>query len=327
MCQESARSKMSGIPPSVQKNPRQTASSPAANPSFRAKILRCRLLQSPVGALPNKRQEAEAGAKAILGIAGEVPAKGFFFVKDAQDKQRDDQQETRQRPPRAQRQRREQQHENRPGIHGMPHEAIGARRNHFLPLHYLDGASGKTVLLHDPQSDQIPGEHDDLGKNRQPKWEARPPEAIVQAGDEQRHKNDPLENANDDSLLPRLFFGLQPALDKLGIALQEIRRGNRHGDEQQSHEDPSLPVTDRAGGNEEKRDDESPGEQGAQNEPRYEAALSGYGFGVLHGEKRIAERKESNLTDGLKGKLDEIAVSEFTNSLGRKSHGLSLHRR
>jgi hypothetical protein len=134
--------------------------------------------------LPDERNEAGGGAEAIFGIAREVAAEDFFLVEDAEDEQRYEQEGTRQRPPGAQRQRREEEHENRSGIHGMPDEAIEAGGDHSLALLDLDGSGGKAVLLHDPNGDEIAGEDDDLGKNRQPKRDARPAEAVIQAGDE-----------------------------------------------------------------------------------------------------------------------------------------------
>jgi len=56
--------------------------------------------------LPEEGEEAGAGAEAVVGIAGEVAAEHFFFVEEAEDDQRDGEEETRERPPGAQRTRR-----------------------------------------------------------------------------------------------------------------------------------------------------------------------------------------------------------------------------
>ena len=45
--------------------------------------------------LPEKGEEAGAGAEAVVRIAGEVAAEHFFFVEEAQHDQRDDEEEAR----------------------------------------------------------------------------------------------------------------------------------------------------------------------------------------------------------------------------------------
>ena len=134
--------------------------------------------------LPEEREEAGAGAEAVLGIAGEVAAEHFFFVEEAEDDQRDGEEEARQRPPRAKRQRREEEHENGAEIHGMADQPVGSSGNDSLPFFDLDGARSETVLLHDPKGDQIADEDEELGKNRQPKRDARPAETVIQSGDQ-----------------------------------------------------------------------------------------------------------------------------------------------
>jgi len=120
--------------------------------------------------------------EAIVGIAGEVAAKQFFFVEEAEDNQRDDEDEARERPPGAERQRREEQHENGAKVHGMADEAIRSAGDDALPFFNLDGARGKTIFFHDPKGDQIAGEDEELGKNHQPKRDARPAETVIQSG-------------------------------------------------------------------------------------------------------------------------------------------------
>jgi hypothetical protein len=61
-------------------------------------------------------------------------------VEEAEDDQRDDRVETRQGPPGAERQGREEQHEDSPEVHGMADEPIWARGNDALPFFDLDGA-------------------------------------------------------------------------------------------------------------------------------------------------------------------------------------------
>jgi len=108
--------------------------------------------------------------------------KHFFFVEEAEDDQRDDQEEARECPPGAKRQRREEQHENGAKVHGMAHEAIRPGRNDALAFFDLDGARGKTVFFHDPKGDEIASEDEELGKNRQPNWDAGPAETVIQSG-------------------------------------------------------------------------------------------------------------------------------------------------
>src|SRR6266481_596150 len=134
--------------------------------------------------LPEEGEEAGAGAEAVVGIAGEVAAEHFFFVEEAEDDQRDDEEEARQRPPGAKRKGREEQHENSAEVHGMADEPVGSRGNDFLPFFDLNGAGGETVLFHHPERDEIAGEHEELGKNRQPKRDARPAETVIQSGDQ-----------------------------------------------------------------------------------------------------------------------------------------------
>src|SRR5260370_30200106 len=132
--------------------------------------------------LPEEGEEAGGRAEAIVGIAGEVAAKHFFFVEEAEDDQRDDEEEARERPPGAKRQRREEQHKHGPEVHGMAYEAIRAGGDDALPFFDLDGARGETVFFHDPEGDEVAGEDEQLGKNRQPKRDAGPAEAVIQSG-------------------------------------------------------------------------------------------------------------------------------------------------
>jgi len=134
--------------------------------------------------LPEEGEETGAGAEAVVGIAGEVAAEHFFLVEEAEHDQRNDEEEARQRPPRAKRERREKQHENGAEVHGMADEPIGSGGDDFLPFFDLDDARGETVFLHDPKGDQQADEYQDLGKNRQPKRDARPAETVIQAGDQ-----------------------------------------------------------------------------------------------------------------------------------------------
>ena len=134
--------------------------------------------------LPEEGEEAGAGTEAVVGIAGEVAAEHFFLVEEAEDDQGDNGVETRQRPPGAKRERREEQHENGAEVHGMANEPIGSRGDDFLPFFDLDDARGETILFHDPKGDQQADEYQDLGKNRQPKRDARPAETVIQAGDQ-----------------------------------------------------------------------------------------------------------------------------------------------
>ncbi len=136
------------------------------------------------GKLPEEGEEAGAGAEAVVGIAGEVAGEHFFFVEEAEDDQRDDEEEAGERPPGAKRKRSEEQHENSAEVHGMADEPIGSGGDDFLAFFDLDGARGETVLFHDPKSDQIAGEDEELGKNREPKRNARPAETIIQSGDQ-----------------------------------------------------------------------------------------------------------------------------------------------
>src|SRR6266851_1004293 len=226
--------------------------------------------------LPEEGEEAGAGAEAVVGIAGEVAAEHFFLVEEAEDDQRNDEEEAWQRPPGAKRERREEQHENGAEVHGMADETIGSRGDDSLPFFDLDDARGETILFHDPKGDQQADEYQDLGKNRQPKRDARPAETVIQAGDQQGPKDNHLCPANDGFLLGDLFLCAQPALHQLGIALQEINRGNRHGEEQQSHEDPSLPIPERNGGEEKKHGDENDREKRAEDESCLETARGGH---------------------------------------------------
>src|SRR2546422_2843020 len=132
--------------------------------------------------LPQEGEEAGAGAEAVVGIAGEVAAEHFFFVEEAEDDQRDDEEEARERPTGAKRKRREEQHENGAEVHGMADEPVGSRGDDSLPFFDLDSARGETVLLHDPKGDEVAGEDEELGKNRQPKRDARPAEAVIESG-------------------------------------------------------------------------------------------------------------------------------------------------
>jgi len=228
------------------------------------------------GKLPEEGKEAGAGAEAVVGIAGEVAAKHFLFVEEAQDDQRDDEEEARQRPPGAKRQRRKEQHENGAEVHGMADQPVGSGGDDFLPLFDLDGARGETVLSHDPKDDQIASEDEELGQNRQPKRDARPAETEIQSGDQQGPKDNQLDPLNDGFLLADLFLCSQAALHQLGIALQEINRSNRHGDEQQRHENPPLPIAERTGGDEEESSDKNECDKGAEDESCLETARSGH---------------------------------------------------
>ena len=121
-----------------------------------------------IPALPDEGEEVVARAEAGVGIAWEAVAQQFFLVEEAEHDPRDDEKETGQRPPGAQRKRRKEQHKNRAEVDQMPDEAIGSGGDHSVPLLDLDGARSKPVLFHDPKSDQIAGEYEDLGKNGQP---------------------------------------------------------------------------------------------------------------------------------------------------------------
>ena len=231
--------------------------------------------------LPEEGEEAGAGAEAVVGIAGEVAAKHFFFVEEAEDDQRDGEEKARKRPPGAKRGRHEEQHENSAEVHGMADQPVGSSRDDALPFFDLDGARSETVLLHDPKGDQIAGEYEKLGKNRQPKRDARPAETVIQSREQQGRKDNQLGPSNDGFLLADFFLCSQPALNELGVALHEINRGNRHGEEQDGHEDPSLPIAERTGGDEKKYSDENEGDEGAKEEPCLETARGGHKFGRL----------------------------------------------
>src|SRR5260370_1259281 len=82
--------------------------------------------------------------------------------------------------------------------------------------------------------------------------EAGPAETVIQSGDQQGRKKNQLGPSNDGFLLADLFLRAQAALNQLGIAVHEINRGNRHGEEQDGHEDPALPIAEGTGGDEEK---------------------------------------------------------------------------
>ena len=236
------------------------------------------------GKLPEEGEEAGAGAEAVVGIAGEVTGEHFFFAEEAEDDQRDDEEEAGERPPGAKRKRSEEQHENSAEVHGMADEPVGSRRDDSLPFFDLDSARGETVLLHDPKGDQVAGEDEDLGENRQPKQDTRPGEAEIQSGNRCGPKGKQLGPANDGFLLADLFLSAQPALDQLGIALQEISRGNRHGKKQDGDENPALPIPERASGDEKKHSDENDGEEAAEDEPGLETAWSGHSFDVTEND-------------------------------------------
>ena len=82
--------------------------------------------------------------------------------------------------------------------------------------------------------------------------------------------------ANNSLLLATLFSCAQAALDQLGIALQEKNGSNRHEEEQDGHEDPSLPIPERTGGEEKKRSDENDSDEAAEDEPGRETTRSGH---------------------------------------------------
>src|SRR5882724_6365987 len=149
----------------------------------------------------------------------------------------------------------------------MADEAIGSSGDDSLPFFDLDGARGETILFHDPEGDQIAGEDEELGKNRQPKRDVRPAETVIQSGDQQGPEENQLSPSNDGLLLADFFLCAQAALHQLRIALQEINRSNRHGEEQDGHKDPSLPIAERTSGNEKKHSNENDGEEAAEDEP------------------------------------------------------------
>src|SRR5215472_14243655 len=114
--------------------------------------------------LPEEGDEAGAGAEAVVGVAGEVAAEQFFLVEVAKDEERDDEKETRERPPRAQRERREDEHENRAEVHGLPGEAIEPSRDHSVSFFDLHGAGWKEVFSQELKGDQRAVEDKDKGK-------------------------------------------------------------------------------------------------------------------------------------------------------------------
>src|SRR5437899_7448268 len=241
--------------------------------------------------LPQEGEEAGAGAEAVVGIAGEVAAEHFFFVEEAEDDQGDDEEEARERPTGAKRKRREEQHENSAEVHWMADEPIGSGGDDSLPFFDLDGARSETILLHDPEGEQITGEYEELGENCQPKRDERPTETVVQSRNHQGREDNPLGPANDGFLLGDLFLCAQTALDQLRIALQKINRSNRHRDEQDGHKDPSLPIAERTGGDEKNHCDEDYGDDAAEDEAGLESAWSGHRFDVTeNGKERVAER-------------------------------------
>jgi len=140
--------------------------------------------------LPKEGEEAGAGAEAVVGIAGEVAAEHFFFVEEAEDDQGDNSEETRERPPGAERKRSEKQHENGAEVHGMADEAVGPGGDDALPFFDLDGARGETVFLHDPKGDQVAGEDKELGKNLQPEQNGNPIQGSIRT---QRRPTEPIE--------------------------------------------------------------------------------------------------------------------------------------
>src|SRR5258708_21717434 len=235
-------------------------------------------------------EEAGTGAEAVVGIAGEVAAEHFFFVEEAKHDQRDDEEKARQRQPGAKRQRSEEQHEDSAEVHGMADEPIRSGGDDSLSFLDLNGARSEAVFLHDPKGDHITREDEELGKNGQPKRDARPAETEIQSGNRQGREENPLGPANDGLLLADLFFCAQAALDQLGIALQEINRSDRHGDEQDGHKDPGLPIPGRTSRNEKYHRNENDGDEAAQNEPGLETAWCGHRLRRYREQQRKSSR-------------------------------------
>src|SRR5260370_38372067 len=103
--------------------------------------------------LPEEGEEARAGAEAVVGIAGEVAAEHFFFVKKTEDDQGDNGEE-REGPPGAQRKGRKKQNEKSDEVHGIADKPVGTGGEDFVRSFELQVARGETVRLYAPTVDQ-----------------------------------------------------------------------------------------------------------------------------------------------------------------------------
>ena len=121
------------------------------------------------GALsPDERDQVEARAQAVFGIAGQLPPKDFFLVQQAQDQKGDKDGKGRQGEIRTERQGNEKKHHDHHEIHGVANYAVGAGGDDRLPGFDLNDAGSETVDADNPNHQEPATKHHRQRKNRKP---------------------------------------------------------------------------------------------------------------------------------------------------------------
>ena len=118
--------------------------------------------------LPEERDEPEAGAQAVFGIAGQLAAEDSFLVEQAQDDAGDEEGKGRPGEIGAERQGNEKPHHDHAEIHGVAHNAVGPGRDDRLAGPDLNDARSEAVNMKHPEHEEVRAKNEDQGKNREP---------------------------------------------------------------------------------------------------------------------------------------------------------------
>src|SRR5262245_13920872 len=105
---------------------------------------------------PNEWQKTVFHFCLILRIAWKVLSQEAFLIEEPPDEDGQDEKKCEESPPRAECERYAEQHDECRGIHRMPHESIGARRDDRLVFGDLNRRGAVAVFLEHEKDEQEP---------------------------------------------------------------------------------------------------------------------------------------------------------------------------
>ena len=186
----------------------------------------------------------------IFRIARKIAHEHFFLAGDPEIEQQKKNGRQKQRPPRAERERRANDKKERAEIHRMTHETVHTGVNDALAFFHAH-VGGRIGIDLRHEIEKIEGERDErVANDRNVPRYGRPAEAIVERGqNDERDKR--RKNKEDNDFLRRFFFVrracLLASLQKSGVVFYEIDRIECRSKNGRTDICPTLPIIERTG--------------------------------------------------------------------------------
>ena len=160
----------------------------------------------------------------------------------------------------------------------MTDDAVQAGVDHPLPLLHPDRPGKVFVFPQDLPVQGIGQQKNGRRTQGDPGGQEKPAEAEAKSGGQKSGQKHQSAEKDHRFLIPLLFFRIQPFPQQVRILPHHDQPCEEHGDEQDPHEEPTLPVRKRPCGQEQQRAYQQNAEQKLDYRPGKQFSIHMYAF-------------------------------------------------